>query len=86
LCPCALKSSFSYTTDGGAIGNLEKGSIPKDNVFAGKICQLILCHDVARFLLLVRNLTYNVSLKATFVQGLGWTMIKKLNQHKNKKV
>ena len=32
-----LKSSFSYTTDGGAIGNLKNGSISQDDVFAGKI-------------------------------------------------
>jgi len=29
-----LKSSFSYTTDGGAMGNLKNGSISQDDVFA----------------------------------------------------
>jgi hypothetical protein len=31
------KSSFRYTTDGGTIGTLKNGSIPQDDVFAGKL-------------------------------------------------
>uniref|UniRef100_A0A804Q3A4 beta-galactosidase n=1 Tax=Zea mays TaxID=4577 RepID=A0A804Q3A4_MAIZE len=31
---CTLNSYFSYTTDGGALGNLKNGSIPQDDVFA----------------------------------------------------
>jgi len=31
-----IQSSFSYTTDGGAMGNLKNGSISQDDVFAGK--------------------------------------------------
>ena len=43
---CTLNSYFSYTTDGGALGNLKNGSIPQDDVFAGKNMITELCYDI----------------------------------------
>ena len=31
------ESSFRYTTDGGTVDTLKSGSIPQDDVFAGKL-------------------------------------------------
>jgi len=55
---CTLNSSFSYTTDGGAMGNLKNGSIPQDDVFAGKNMITELCSDVDYLLPSVNNYVF----------------------------
>ena len=55
---CTLNSSFSYTTDGGAMGNLKNGSIPQDDVFTGKNMITELCYDVDYLLPSVKNYVF----------------------------